>query len=180
MKETLRKYVKGCQKCQESKPSNQKPLGFLHPVEPSVEPWTDISMDFVTPLPKTRKSNAGILVVVDKLTKMAHTIPIPEHYDAPFIASLLHKNIHRYHGPPSSIVCDRDSIFMSNFWNAVCKPLQLKLRPSSAYHPESDGQTEVMNKIFFEAMLRCFVDRNQSDWDEYIIDIEIAYNSSIN
>ncbi len=74
MRETIRQYVQSCHKCQESKPSNQKPYGFLNPLEPPVEPWADFSMDFATPLPKTKNDNSGIVVVVERLTKMAHIV----------------------------------------------------------------------------------------------------------
>jgi hypothetical protein len=133
-------------------------------------------MDFITPLPKTARGNAGLFVVVDRLSKLIRIAATPEKVDAPEVARLFHTHVYRHHGLPLEIISDRDPIFMSKFWTTLFGMLRVKLRPSSAYHPETDGQTEVVNRKV-EEILRCFVNNNQSNWDLFFIDLEFAYNS---
>lgn len=136
-------------------------------------------MDFITPLPLTSRGHNGIYVVVDRLTKMIRLAPMKPECTAPAVAQLFHDNVYRHHGLPQDIICDRDRIFMSNFWRSLAEITKVKLRPSSAYHPQTDGQTEIMNKKV-EEILRNFVDHHQSNWDLFLVDAEVAYNRSPN
>jgi hypothetical protein len=136
-------------------------------------------MDFITPLPKTARGNAGMFVVMDRLSKLIRIAATPATVDAPEVARLFHTHVYREHGLPLEIISDRDPIFMSKFWTTLFGMLRVKLRPSSAYHPETDGQTEVVNRKV-EEILRCFVDNNQSNWDLFLVDLEFAYNSAPN
>jgi hypothetical protein len=90
---------------------------------------------------------------------------------------LFHTHVYRNHGLPLEIISDRDPIFMSKFWTTLFGMLRVKLRPSSVYHPETDGQTEVVNRKV-EEILRCFLDNNESNWDLFLFDLEFAYNSA--
>ena len=117
-------------------------------------------MDFIAPLPATSQGNTGILVVVDRFSKMMHAIPTPSPCTAVTTARLYHDSIYRYHGLPRTIASGRDPLFMSHFWTNLFSMTGVRLTPSSSYHPQTDGQTEVVNKKL-EEMLRCFVDEHQ-------------------
>ena len=134
-------------------------------------------MDFIMPLPETKRKNIGIFVVVDRLSKRIRVAPIPRSYDAPIVADIFFENIYRHHGLPEDIISDRDSIFMSHFWDAIFRKLAVKLKPSSACHHQTDGQTEWINRKI-EEMLRFYVDHHQSNWDLLLTHIEVAYNSA--
>ena len=172
------RYVRSCE-CQRAKASNQKPAGILHPLEPPETKWTHITMDFITPLPKSKNGNTGVLNIIDRLSKMLRVIPIKPNIDAPSTALLFKDNVYRHHGLPKKIICDRDPIFMSKFWNALFSLLGTKIAPSSAYHPQTDGQSEILNRKL-EEMIRSFVSFDKKDWDKYLVDFEVAYNSSVN
>ena len=178
---TIRKdvteYIRTCPRCQENKAVTQAPLGELKPLEPPQEVWKSITMDFITPLPKTSRGNVGIFAVVDRLSKQLRLAPIPHDYTAPTVARIFFENVYRNHGLPDEIISDRDSIFMSHFWSTLFEQLGVALHPSSAYHPQTDGQTERLNRKI-EEMLRCYVDHHQTNWDELLIHAEVAYNSA--
>jgi hypothetical protein len=134
-----------CPVCQISKTERIPYPGLLSPLPIPSQKWTDISMDFVEGLPTSRGKNI-ILVVVDRLTKYAHFIPLSHPYTIQKIADLFMEHIVKLHGPPASIVSDRDRIFTSALWKEIFSAFQTKLNFSSSYHPESDGQTERVNQ----------------------------------
>jgi len=128
--------------CQKAKIEHQKPSGKLQPLEILEWKWDNISMNFVVGLPRTPKGLDSIWVIVDRLTKYAHFIPINIRYSLKRLTSLYVSEIVRLHGVLSSIVSDRDPRFTSRFWESLHKALGTKLKLSSAYHPQTDGQTE--------------------------------------
>ena len=178
MNQDIKAYVTTCYQCQINKASNQLPSGLLQPLAIPNRSWEQVSMDFIMPLPKSKAGHDAILVVVDKLSKMAHYIPTTSAVTAPQVAQIFFKEIVRLHGVPSSIVSDRDPRFTSNFWKSLWKLMGTKLAMSTAYHPQTDGQTERANRTL-EDMLRAFVNWEQDDWDVYLPAAEIAYNNSI-
>ena len=178
LRSTIDTYVASCQVYQRTKAPNHKPFGLLQPLDPPDTKWTHITMDFITPLPKTPRNHTAIFNVVDRLSKMIRIIPLPPNFDAPLVAKLFKNNVYRHHGLPQVIVSDRDSIFMSRFWKTLFRLLGTKITPSSAYHPQTDGQTEIVNRKV-EEMIRAFANFDKTNWDESLVDFEVAYNSSV-
>lgn len=177
MYEEVKNYITSCYSCQRNKPVNQAPMGLLQPIPVPEGNWKIVSMDLITQLPKSRNGNDAIVVIIDKMSKMAHFIATTTNIDAPKLAQLYFDNIVRYHGIPMSIISDRDVRFTSNFWKSLWQLTGTKLKLSTAYHPESDGQTERMNRTL-EDIIRSYVNYQQNNWDEKLIAAEIAYNNS--
>jgi hypothetical protein len=175
MDEQIRQYVHECDSCQRNKPSRHRRNGLLHPLELPNAPWTSISMDFITDLPESEGCRT-IWVVVDRFTKMAHFIPLTEK-TATHVAKQFITHIWRAHGLPDDIVSDRDTAFTSKFWKEVMNFLGVKQRMSTAFHPQTDGQTERINQVL-EAYLREYCNYEQNDWAELLPLAEFTYNNS--
>eukprot|EP00253_Pinus_taeda_P010631 PITA_10631 len=156
MKKSIVKYLSQCLECQQIKAEHQHPAGLLQPLPVPEWKWEVISMDFITGLPKTKRNNDSIFVVVDKLSKAAHFIPVQSTYRAAQIAHIFMQNIFRLHGLLKDIISDRDVKFTSAFWKTLFAELGTQLNFSTAYHPQTDGQTERVNQML-EDMLRAYV-----------------------
>lgn len=170
------RYVASCFTCRRTKTARHKRYGLLQPLPVPTEPWISISMDYIGKLPKSSGFDA-ILVVVDRLTKMAHFIPSYTTTSSPELAKIFLSHIFSKHGVPSDIVSDRGSIFVSQFWSELMRVLGVKQNLSTAYHPQTDGQTERVNQVV-EAYLRAYVDYAQDDWAEWLPLAEFAYNNA--
>ncbi|RVW98899.1 Transposon Tf2-8 polyprotein [Vitis vinifera] len=132
------------------------------PLPMPYEPWQDLSMDFVLGLPKTFRGHDSIFVVVDYFSKMVHFIPCSKTLDVVHVAQLFFKVIVRLHGLPKTIVSNWDAMFMSYFWRSLWKMLKTKLKFSSAFHPQTDDQTEVVNRSL-DDLLCCLVGEHVTD-----------------
>jgi transposase InsO family protein len=175
MKRFVNRYVEGCDLCQRNKPSTLQPLGSLEPLPIPAGPWTDISYNMITDLP-TSNGRDSILTVIDRLTKMAHFIPFQKTMCAKQLADLMLRHVWKLHGTPKTIISDRGSVFISQITKELNKRLGIKIQPSTAYHPRTDGQSEIANKSV-EQYLRHYVQYHQDDWEGLLPMAEFAYNN---
>jgi hypothetical protein len=176
LKLAVENYIKQCFVCQLAKSSHQKPAGLLQPLPPPEGPWQEITMDFIDGLPNSEGANST-LVVVDRFTKYAHFIPLRHPYNAVTVSKAVVDTVVKLHGVPLTITSDRDKIFTSRFWRELIKALGTKLNYSTAYHPQTDGQSERVNQCL-EQYLRCVVQDNPKHWKKWLSLAEFWYNSS--
>ncbi|KAK1629624.1 hypothetical protein QYE76_003939 [Lolium multiflorum] len=177
MRRDVDRYVRRCITCNKSK-SKLKPHGLYTPLPAPTTPWEDISMDFVLGLPRTKRGHDSIFVVVDRFSKMSHFIACHKSDDASHIANLFFREIVRLHGVPKTIVSDRDVKFMSYFWKTLWRKLGTKLLFSTTCHPQTDGQTEVVNRTLSQ-LLRSMIKKNLKEWEECLPHVEFAYNRAV-
>ena len=177
LRDTVVAWVKRCEECQRNKSSNTKPAGPLRPLPIPDAKWASVSMDFVVQLPTTTSGYDAILVFVDRLTKMVHLAPTHSTCDAVETATLFTHHVVRLHGWPREVITDRGSVFTGKFFQCLAQHWQMKTLMSSSFHPQTDGQTERVNRVM-EDMLRHFVSPTQDDWDKYLPIVEFAINGS--
>ena len=178
MKSDAKRYIGSCHKRQESKSDTQGEISYHQPFPPPTPKWEVISMDFMSDLPKSN-GLTGIMVIVDKLPKRTHFIPVNCTNDAKDIAEIFYREIFKHHGLPMKIISDRDTRFTGTFWEELMKLLKVKLNLSTAIHPETDGQSERAFRTLQE-MLRCYISYTQKDWYQYLPGLEFAYNNHVN
>jgi hypothetical protein len=154
-------FVTKCLQCQQVKADHHHPVGLLQPHDVPMSKWEVISMDFVVGWPLTSHRHDFILVIVDKLTKSAHFIPVRDTYDVTDVARVFVSEVIRLHGIPKKIISDRDSRFTSRFWTSLQSVLGTQLNSSTTYYLEIDGQIERVNQVM-EDMLRMYVMDNQT------------------
>jgi transposase InsO family protein len=169
-------FVRSCDTCQRNKTPTTHPAGLLQPLDVPSQVWADISMDFVDGLPKVHGKSV-ILTVVDRFSKYAHFIALSHPYTAASVARAFFEGIVRLHGFPTSIVSDRDPVFTSNLWRDLFKLAGVKQRMSTAFHPQTDGQSEVVNRIIV-MYLRCITGDRPRSWVDWLSWAEYCYNTS--
>jgi len=172
----IKKYVTGCDTCQHNKGSNHKPYGLLNPLSVPEQPWASISVDFITQLPPS-KGFTAIHVSVDHFTKMANFAPTTDNVDAEGTVALFLQNVFSLHGLPNNVVFDQGVTFTAKFTQEVLKVFKVQQNLSTAYHLQTDGQTEFTNAIL-EQYLQCYVDYQQSDWSSLLPLAKFAYNNT--
>jgi hypothetical protein len=159
----IREYVTTCSICQNIAVPRHKPYGKLESLPVPERPWQEVSLDFITQLPWSYIGTAkydAILVIVDHYTKMAKFIPTTTNLAAPEFAAVFYENIELKYGSLRGIVSDRDTRITSKFWAEVCSYSLIKRRLSTAFHPQTDGQTEILNRIL-ENYLRLYTNLEQ-------------------
>ena len=177
MKRDVTEYVSKCLTCHQVKAEHQVPTCLLNPLPIPQWKWDNITMDFMSGFPLTQQKHDSVWVIVDRLTKSAHFIPVRIGYSMDRLAELYVDEVVRLHGVSLSIVSDRDPRFTSRFWKELQSALGTKLNFSTAFHPQTDGQSERLIQVL-EDMLRGYVMEFSGSWDRYIPLIEFAYNNS--
>jgi transposase InsO family protein len=155
MKRDVAEYVELCDTCQRVKAEHQRPTGLVQPLKIPEWKWEEIGMDFIVGLPCTQAEYDSIWVIVDRLTMVAHFIPVKMTYSGAKIAELYMSRIMCLHGVPKKIMSDRGSQFTSKFWEKLHKSMDTKLNFSSAYHPQTDGKIERTNQILEDMLRAC-------------------------
>ncbi|GJX41602.1 putative reverse transcriptase domain-containing protein [Tanacetum coccineum] len=177
MKADIATYVSKCLTCARVKAEHQRPSGLL--VQPEIPEWKwdNITMDFITKLPRSSQGFDTIWVIMDRLTKSAHFLPIRENDPLDKLARLYLNRIVARHGIPASIICDRDGRFTSNFWRSFQKALGTDTCMSTAYHPETDGQSKRTIQTLEDMLRACVIDFGKG-WVKHLPLAEFSYNNS--
>lgn len=178
MDDSVRDYIGSCPSCQRNKASTQRPMGLLQPLPIPEKRWDSVSLDFTFGLPVTPDGYDGILVFVDRLSKMMHCAPCKSTITGAESAKLYLQTVFKYHGMCKELVSDRDPRFTGQFWQSLFRALGTKLNMSTARQPQTDGQTERMIRTLKE-MLRSYVSEQKNNWAEMLPYVEFAYNDSV-
>jgi hypothetical protein len=176
MKKDVVYCIAKCMECQKVKTEHKHPAGLLQTLPIPEWKWEVVTIYFITKFPRKTRQHESIMVVVEKLMKVTHFIPIKKTHNAANIADIYMKEIDRLYGVPKEIVSDRDLEFTSNFWKGLFKGFGTNLNFSIAYHPESYGNKERTNWII-EDMLSMYAMENPSKWEDYLHLVEFAYNN---
>ncbi|WVZ80470.1 hypothetical protein U9M48_027941 [Paspalum notatum var. saurae] len=177
MKRAVAEYVAICDTCQRVKAEHQRPAGLLQSLKVPEWKWEEITMDFIVGLPRTQKGYNSIWVVIDRLIKVAHFIPVNTTYSGAKLAELYISRIVCLHGVPKRIISDRGSQFTSRFWKQLHDSLDTKLRFSTAYHSQTDGQIERTNQILEDILRACAIQYGTS-WDKCLPYAEFYHNNT--
>ena len=174
----MEEYVKTCNICQLMKSDTSKSKGLLQPIPIPTAKWQQVSTDLVTKLPESHGYTA-VIVFVDRLTKYCKFVPTTKEVSAVEYARHYFDEVVSAYGLPEAILSDRDPRFTSQFWRELFRLMDVKLRFSTAYHPQTDGQSEVAIRIL-ENVMRPFVEERPQNWSEYLKALEYAVNTSVN
>ncbi|KAJ9539518.1 hypothetical protein OSB04_032251 [Centaurea solstitialis] len=177
MKRDVARYVEKCLTCLRVKAEHQRPHGRLQPLEIPEWKWEHVTMDLVTGLPRTVRRHDAIWVVVDRLTKSAHFIAIKEASSSEELADIYVREIVARHGVPVTVISDRDVRFTSRFWSRFHDDLGTRLQFSTAFHPQTDGQSERTIRTLEDMLRACVLDFGGS-WDSHLPLVEFSYNNS--
>jgi hypothetical protein len=179
LKRDVAAHVAMCDVCQRVKVEHQRPARLLHPLNIPEWKWEEIGMDFITGLPRTSKGYDSIWVIMDRLTKVAHFIPVKTTYKCGQLAELYMARIVSLHGVPKKIVLDRGSQFTSRLWKSFHEKMDTKLKYSSAYHPQTDGQTERTNQVLEDMLRACALQHGSSGIRVYLMLSSHIYQASL-
>ena len=177
MKKDISEYVSKCLTCHQVKAEHQVPSGLLNPLLIPQWKWDNITMDFVSDFPLTQRKHEGVWVIVDRLTKFARFLPVRLDYSMDRLAELYVNEIVRLHGIALSIVSDRDPRFTSRFWKELQSAFGTRLNFSTAFHPQTYGQSKRVIQVLEDMLRGCVLDFPRS-WDRYIPLMEFSYNNS--
>ena len=177
MKRHVGDFVRRFLMCQQVKAEHQKLAGLLQPLEVAKWKWEHVTMDFVTHFPRKPQGQDAVWVIVDRLTKSAHFLAVRMTFTLKRFCRLYIQEIIRLHGVPVSIVSDRDSRFTAHFWKSFLKAMGTRLTMSTAFHPQTDGQSETTIQVLEDMLRTCILDHKGS-WEENLPLVEFAYNNS--
>jgi hypothetical protein len=177
MKRDVVHFITKFLECQQVKVDHHHPACLLKPHDIPMSKWEVISMDFVVGLSLTSHRHNAIIVIVDKLTKISHFIPVRDTYNVTDVVGVFVREVICLHGILKKIISDRDPKFTSRFWTSLQSVLGTQLNLSTTYHPETYGKTERVNQVM-EDIFRMYVMDNQTQWEKYLPLVEFAYNKS--
>ena len=178
MNRSTEKFCETCDVCQKTKVDRTKRMGALRPSHIPSRPFETVSLDLITGLPPSgQEQYTAILVIVDKLTKFALFIPTHDTLTQEGFARLFVERIVHVYGMPRRIIADRDKRWATGFWKSVVALHGAKMALSSSHHPQTDGQTEILNATI-EQMLRAYVSKDRSSWSDWLSVLAFAYNSA--
>lgn len=177
MSSSVSEFIRSCESCSRNQTKRHAAYGLLRPLPIPGRKWGSVSMDFIVQLPPSADCT-NIAVVCCRLTKMAHFLPL-KTIDARTVADAFFHNVVRLHGLPDDITTDRDPVFTSDFWRTLTTALSIDLKLSTAFHPQTDGQTERTNQSL-EEYLRHFVNYTQDDWTTHLSMAEFSFNNMRN
>lgn len=179
MWDDVQAFARSCDICQKTKVDHHGPQGGLRPAHIPLRPFETVSLDLITGLPVSGvESFDAVLVIVDKLTKYALFVPTHGTLDSPEFARLFMSKVVHVYGLPSRLIADRDPRWTSQFWREVFEHYKGILAVSSAHHPQTDGQTEIVNAQL-EQMLRAYVGKDRKAWSRFLSELAYAYNSTV-
>ena len=164
LRQDVGKYIRSCTACAIAKPMIKK-QGLYTPLPTPNQPWESISMDYMSGLPSTKHGNDCVFVVVDRFSKMAIMAACKKNITAEATAKLFFERVWVHFGIPQSIISDRDSRFLGTFWSSLWSMLDTKLTKSTAFHPQTDRQTEVVNRMIVH-ILRMYNSKHPCTWDK--------------
>jgi hypothetical protein len=176
MEKDIVEYIVKCLVCQKVKARNRYPDGLLQPLPSPEWKWEVVTMDFITQFPRTRKKHDAIMVVVDKLTKASHFIPMKVNHKETNVVHIYMMEVACLHDIPKTSVSYRDPKCTSKFWKGLFKGFKTNLNFSTTYHPWSDGKTKRVNQVI-EDMLRMYVIDKQYKWEDYLHLVQFSYNN---
>jgi hypothetical protein len=177
LRQEVSKYIRSCTACAISKPTTKK-QGLYTPLPTPDRPWESISMDYMSGLPSTKQGNDCVFVVVDRFSKMAILVACKKSITAEATAKLFFERVWVHFGIPQTIVSDQDSQFLSTFWSSLWSLLDTKLTKSMTFHPQTDGQTEVVNRMIVH-ILRMYNSKHPRTWDESLPYVHHSYNRAL-
>ena len=175
LRKDIEAYVKGCDTCQKVKAKNSSMTTPLHPNEIPSSPWEIISVNLIGPLPQSEGKNT-ILVIVDRFSKMIHLFPVMDTITSKGVATIFCNSIFKLHGTPRKVISDQGPQFVSLFMKDLYELLNIQANLSTAYHPQTDGQTEQINREV-KKYLRIYVNHRQTNWAEWLALAKFAHNS---
>jgi len=175
MSRDIKKYVGTCDICQKTKPRRHAPIGMLQPIPIPSQPFEVVSMNFIPELPESDRYD-NILVIIDKLTKYAIFIPTTTTITEKGTAELFFRHVIAQYGIPRQVISDRDTQWKGEFWKEICDQMGMKRALTTAYHPQANGQTEIMNQTL-EISLRVYIGPDWDDWVSSLDGLALSYNS---